>query len=184
MRSALAVAALAALVLGCGGPALPILGDVPAFALVDQQGKPVGVDALRGKTSIVNFIFTRCPDVCPVLTARMRDVERELGSGPVTLMSISVDPATDTPDVLQRYATEHKAGWSFLTGDREAIRSLLTGGFHVAFGDDGPATGPLTHSDRFVLVDGALRIRGYYHGNDPDDVARLVTDARALAAAG
>ena len=72
-------------------------------------------------------------------------------------------------------------GWLFATGPRDAIQSLLRDGFHVAYGDDGPPSGPLTHSDRFVLVDGALRIRGYYHGQDPKELERLVEDALALA---
>ena len=63
-------------------------------------------------------------------------------------------------------------GWLFVTGPREALASLLRDGFKVAWADDGPPASPITHSDRFVLVDRALRIRGYYHGTQPDDVAR------------
>jgi protein SCO1/2 len=141
---------------------------------------------VRGTVWIADFIFTRCPDVCPILTSRMRELQRTLeGSQPaIGLVSISVDPVHDTPEVLRNYATAHAAGpgWGFVTGERAAIASLLRDGFHVAFADDGPATAPITHSDRFVLVDRDLRIRGYYHGNDPDDLRRLADDARALAA--
>lgn len=181
---------LAALVLvatgvACNHPTLPTLGVVPAFSMTERSGRVVTERDLTGHVWIADFIFTRCPDVCPVLTQRMRSVQTALAgtATPVTLVSISVDPTHDTPEVLVRYATEHAAGdgWWFLTGARDAMARLLTDGFHVAFGDDGPAEGPLTHSDRFVLVDGHLRIRGYYHGNDPDDVARLVDDATALA---
>src|SRR2546427_5513729 len=63
---------------------------------------------------------------------------------------------------------------------RDAVAALLRDGFHVAFADDGPPSAPITHSDRFVLVDGELRIRGYYHGSDEADVARLVRDTTAL----
>ncbi len=135
---------------------------------------------------IADFIFTRCPDVCPILTTRMRDLQRTLDGSdpPIGLVSISVDPARDTPEVLKQYAAVHGAepGWWFLTGDRDAIAGLLRDGFHVAFADDGPATAPITHSDRFVLVDRDLHVRGYYHGNDPDDVRRLAADARRLVA--
>jgi len=101
----------------------------------------------------------------------------------VVLVSFSVDPAHDTPEVLQAYATTHRAAsrWHFLTGPRDDVASLLRDGFHVAFADDGPPTGPITHSDRFVLVDGALRIRGYYHGSDAEDLDRLAADAARLA---
>ena len=97
----------------------------------------------------------------------------------------SVDPAHDTPEVLLDYARRAGAGdgWLFVTGPREALAALLRDGFKVAWADDGPPASPITHSDRFVLVDRALRIRGYYHGTQPDDVARLARDALALGAA-
>jgi protein SCO1/2 len=162
-----------------------VLGDVPAFSLTERAGTPFTQDDVRGTVWIADFIFTRCPDVCPVLTSRMRELQRTLeGSDPaIGLVSISVDPAHDTPDVLKNYATGHNAGpgWRFLTGERDAVARLLRDGFHVAFADDGPATGPITHSDRFVLVDRTLRIRGYYHGSDPGDLRRLADDARRLA---
>ncbi len=171
--------------IACNHPTLPTLGVVPPFTLTERSGRTVTERDLAGRVWIADFIFTRCPDVCPLLTQRMRGVETALAgsASPVTLLSISVDPGHDTPEVLRAYATTHQAGeaWWFATGDRDAVARLLTEGFHVAFGDDGPPTGPITHSDRFVLVDAQLRIRGYYHGNDPDDVARLVADARALA---
>jgi protein SCO1/2 len=70
----------------------------------------------------------------------------------------------------------------FLTGSRDAVAALLRDGFKVAFADDGPPSSPITHSDRFVLVDRKLRIRGYYHGSDEEDMRRLVADARAVRA--
>src|SRR5205823_5468628 len=83
---------------------------------------------------------------------------------------------------LRDYATRAGAGpgWLFVTGSRDALTTLLRDGFKVAWADDGPPTSPITHSDRFVLVDRDLRIRGYYHGTDPADVARLGRDAAAL----
>jgi protein SCO1 len=159
---------------------------VPPFALVERAGTPLRSDDLRGKVWIADFVFTRCPDVCPVLTGRMASLQRALATQPadVTLVSFSVDPVHDTPEVLRDYATAHGArpGWLFATGPRDAVATLLRDGFHVAFADDGPAAAPITHSDRFVLVDRALQIRGYYHGSDADDLARLERDARALAA--
>ena len=102
---------------------------------------------------------------------------------PVRLVSFSVDPTHDTPEVLEDYARRAGAGdgWLFVTGAREAVAALLRDGFKVAWADDGPPASPITHSDRFVLVDRALRIRGYYHGTQPDDVARLARDAIALS---
>jgi len=175
-----------AMLAACSAPPLPELGVVPPFQTTERSGRPLGDGDLRGKVWIANFIFTRCPDVCPVLTARMRDVQKTLDGNrpPIEIVSFTVDPGNDTPEVLQRYATAHGAapGWSFATAPRDATATLLRDGFKVAFADDGPETGPITHSDRFVLVDPALRIRGYYHGSDPEDLDRLTRDARRLAA--
>lgn len=156
--------------------------------MTERSGRPLARDDLAGKVWIANFVFTRCPDVCPALTARMRDVQKDLADATpaVELVSFSVDPGHDTPEVLQRYAAGHGAapGWHFVTGPRDDTARLLREGFKVAFADDGPATGPITHSDRFVLVDPRFRIRGYYHGSDADDLARLAADARRLAREG
>jgi protein SCO1/2 len=162
-----------------------VLGTVPPFAMTERSGQPLTDRDLRGRVWIANFIFTRCPDVCPALTTRMRDVQRRLdGSAhPIAIVSVTVDPTHDVPDTLAQYARTHGAGpgWHFVTGPRDATAALLKEGFKVAFADDGPETGPITHSDRFVLVDEAMRIRGYYHGSDGDDLDRLVADARRLA---
>jgi protein SCO1/2 len=165
---------------------LPVLGTLPPFTLTERSGRPVGSNDLSGSVWIADFVFTRCPDVCPVLSSRMAALQTPLATGddPVRLVSLSVDPAHDTPAVLASYAEHYGAGpnWLFLTGSRDATAALLRDGFRVAFADDGPSTAPITHSDRFVLVDRALQIRGYYHGSDPADVERLTADARRLRA--
>jgi protein SCO1 len=159
---------------------------IPPFSLTERSGRRLSADDLRGHVWVADFIFTRCPDFCPALTTRMADVQRQLppGDDPVRLVSFTVDPANDTPAVLSAYADRAGAGasWLFVTGPRESLAGLFRDGFKVAWADDGPAKTPITHSDRFVLVDRDLRIRGYYHGTDPDDVARLVRDAAALRA--
>jgi len=162
---------------------LPVLGTVPGFMLTERSGSAVRTKDLEGSVWIAGFIFTRCPDVCPALTQHMAGLEKKLdGSDPVRLVSFSVDPAHDTPDVLRGYAERAGASdrWLFLTGPRDEIASILKDGFKIAFADDGPPTAPITHSDRLVLVDRALRIRGYYHGRDSDDLARLAQDATNL----
>ena len=174
---------LGALLLGCRGAEPPILGTVPEFALTERSGSVVHARDLQGSIWIAGFIFTRCPDVCPALTARMADLQKALaGSEAVRLVSFSVDPTHDTPDVLRGYAERAgaKRDWLFLTGPRDALAALLKDGFHVAFADDGPPEAPITHSDRLVLIDRELHIRGYYHGQDAEDLARLTRDAADL----
>jgi protein SCO1/2 len=174
--------------IGCGSRPLPILGTVPPFSLVDHSGSTVAATDLAGRVWVTDFIFTRCPDVCPALTRRLAGLQDEFGSGPdpVRLVSISVDPLHDTPAVLATYAERMgaRAPWLFLTGSRDAVATLLKDGFRVAFADDGPPTAPITHSDRFVLVDRALRIRGYYRGGLAEDIARLRQDALAVRDSG
>ena len=192
-RGALVAATLVAAALGAAvwwsrsartAAALPVLGAVPHFTLVERSGQPFTTESLGGHVWIADFVFTRCPDFCPALTTRMAGLQKRLAHGddPIRLVSFSVDPAHDTPEVLAEYATRAGAGdgWLFVTGPRAPIADMLRNGFKVAWADDGPPSAPITHSDRFVLVDRALRIRGYYHGTDADDVDRLARDAGAL----
>src|SRR5262245_34669065 len=109
---------------------LPTIGLAPVFALTSQDGVRVTLGDLRNKVVAVTFIYTSCPDTCPLLTAKMAQVQDELGPnfGPkITFVSITVDPKRDTPDVLREYAHTfgaNPAGWSFLTGTPESIREV------------------------------------------------------------
>lgn len=186
-RAALLCALAVAAVIGCRrAEPLPVLGTLPPFRFTERAGHAVDADTLAGSVWVADFIFTRCPDVCPALSTRMAALQEPLATGddPVRLVSLSVDPVHDTPEVLRAYAERYRAGpnWLFLTGGRDAVAALLRDGFRVAFADDGPPTAPITHSDRFVLVDRQLRVRGYYHGNDQADLDRLIADARRLRA--
>lgn len=188
VRHVIAALLLAAIGAGCGREPLPVLGTVPGFTLTERGGTAVGSRELTGGIWVADFIFTRCPDVCPALSGRMASLQKELATGgvPVKLVSISVDPVHDTPEVLSSYAGRFNAGadWLFLTGARADIETLLRDGFKVAFADGGPPTAPITHSDRFVLVDPQMRVRGYYHGTDAADVQRLVADVATLRSEG
>lgn len=170
-------------------PELPVLGTLPPFALTDQTGAAFGAKQLEGKVWVANFIFTRCPTICPVFTrklARVQERTRELGDS-VHLVSFSVDPDYDTPAVLTAYAKEHRANprvWTFLTGTLEAIRSTVVDGLKIQMGKTpgaGDDVASLFHGTHFVLVDDQLRIRGYYRMEDDDVLDRLVRDVGVLA---
>src|SRR5688500_5841513 len=109
---------------------LPTIGEAPDFALISQDGAEVTLEALRGKVVAVTFIYTSCPDVCPMLTDKVARVQDELGAdfgSKIAFLSISVDPEHDTPEVLSEYAEAlgaNLAGWSFLTGTPAAIREV------------------------------------------------------------
>ncbi len=146
---------------------MPDLGAVHRFKLTDQLGHGFTADRLRGKVWLANFIFTRCPTICPALTRQMWEIQqgtRDLGDR-FRLVSFSVDPDFDTPEVLRDYAHLHQADeetWSFLTGPIEELRLTIVEGFKIAMvrvGDDFQSSSNGTH---FVLVDGVGRMRGYY----------------------
>lgn len=165
----------------------PVLGSVPEFTLVNRDGRTVRRADLAGSPWIADFIFTRCPASCPMMTSRMARLDRELPrNSAVRLVSISVDPEHDTPEILQRYATSFKAParWLFLTGDGEQIYRLSKEGFKLgvdAAPSDAKTAEPILHSTRFVLVDGGGRIRGYYDAFDKESMKGLMRDLEAIS---
>lgn len=163
----------------------PVLGQVPAFSLTNRDGRTVHLPDLAGAPWIADFIFTRCPASCPIMTARMarlnRDLPADLG---VRLVSFTVDPDHDTPQVLETYARSFSAPerWLFLTGGKEELFRLSKDGFKlgVEINTVTDAVEPILHSTRFVLVDGEGRIRGYYDGFDEESMKKLEQDLRAI----
>jgi protein SCO1/2 len=109
---------------------LPTIGPAPEFTLISQDGARVSLGDFRGKVVAVTFIFTSCPDTCPLLTAKMAQVQDELGSEfgtKIAFVSITVDPERDTPEVLKQYAQNfdaNLAGWTFLTGDPVVLHEV------------------------------------------------------------
>ncbi len=170
---------------------IPDYGAVPGFSLVERNGKTVTLADLKGHILIVDFIFTTCPGPCPVMTGRMKNLQDELKEKPdVRLVSVTVDPETDTPAVLSKYADSFGADpsrWYFLTGPRSAIKSLATDGLHLTLevntgASAVPGQGPIVHSTRFVLVDGRGHLRGYYDSTDNRSLQQLLRDIDQLQA--
>lgn len=173
-----------------GDPELPDLGTVPAFALVDQTGQPFTEDALRGHPTIINFLFTRCDTICPVIAMKTELIQKKTSDRKGTaikLVSISVDPTHDTPDKLAAYAERYGADparWRFLTGPEAAVRALVTGPLMNSMDVEGKqASGApnVVHSGYFLLVDANLVIRGVYNSNDMPRIDELIRHARFLA---
>jgi protein SCO1/2 len=143
---------------------LPTIGAAPDFALTSQDGVEVTLGALRGKVVAVTFIYTWCPDVCPMLTDKMARVQDELGSdfgSKVAFVSITVDPERDTPDALKEYAASFDAdlaGWSFLTGSLATVREVARQ-YGVAVAP--AADGQVDHTLLTTLVDrrGTMRVQ-------------------------
>jgi protein SCO1/2 len=116
---------------------LPVYGEVPEFSLIDARGGAVTRQNLMGSVWVVNLIYTRCTDTCPIQTAHLVRFQKEFQAAKdFRLVSISIDPAHDTPAVLKRYAAAHGADldlWYFLTGKMEAVEKLVTKGLHLPF---------------------------------------------------
>ena len=190
MRGRIAVGLLTLGLLACNREAnLPEFGQVPAFALRDQRDQPVSAKDLKGKIWVANFMFTSCPDVCPLLTTKLAGVRSRLVGDRVKIdyVSFSVDPLTDTPAVLAKYVAEHHVDfrdWRFLTGPLDDIKQVIVGGFKqlMQHNPDAQAGSPeaILHGSHFVLVDRALTIRGFYP-SDEDGLLRLARDARILS---
>lgn len=182
MRRRVAIA-LVTLAGACGGdaPAPPVLTEVAPFELVDDQGQPFRSEALRGEVWIANFVFTTCPSVCPLLTTQMRNVRADLEGTGVRYVSFSVDPENDRPEVLRAYRERMDArgdDWSFVTGEREAVRAAVEEQMRVSMG--AREGGDIMHAVHFVLVDRTGHIRGFYLSST-EGLADLRRDARTIA---
>lgn len=177
-----------AVAIGCGrDSALPVIAEAPPLSLIDQGGKPFDPKRLVGKIWLANFMFTSCPDVCPMLTSKMRSLQLRFGNHKreIELVSISVDPSNDTPAVLTKFAQEHEAdlgNWSFLTGPEAQVRDVVMEGFKQAMQevpakDNEPRN--ILHGTHIALVDKRGDIRGFYRTDNPS-LLQLTQDAQQL----
>ena len=158
-------------------------GTVPAFQLVNQNGQSFGSTQLTGKIWIADFIYTTCPGPCPMISSRMSELQKPLEKTDAHLVSFSVDPEKDTPDVLRGYGEKLHADperWDFLAGPKSAIYKLSHDGFKLAMSDGSDEAGTPVHSTRMVLVDRHGQIRGYYEAMEADAVTKLLADTNHL----
>ncbi|PYK21612.1 MAG: SCO family protein [Verrucomicrobia bacterium] len=158
-------------------------GTVPGFQLTNQNGQPFGSAQLSGKIWIADFIYTTCPGPCPMISSRMSELQKPLQKTDVHLVSFSVNPEKDTPEVLRGYADKLQAEpgrWDFLTGAKPAIYKLSHDGFKLAVSDGSDAQGIPVHSTRIVLVDRHGQIRGYYDATEPEAITKLLADTNHL----
>lgn len=167
------------------GTGLPNYGELPAFSLIAEDGQPFSRDSLLGQVWVVDFIFTSCAGPCPVMSQKYVELER--GGLEARLLSVTVDPRRDGPEQLAAYRERHGGSpdkWRLLTGPRDAIQALGEGGFRMPInaGDEPMlGMGPMAHSGKFALLDGAARVRGYYDHADQLGMAQMQRDAAALS---
>jgi len=168
--------------------ALPSLGRLPEFSLVREDSSTFTRDSLAGDPWIVDFIFTSCAGACVPMTQTMTRLQAE--GLPARFLSISVDPARDSPQALSAYRSKWQGDperWTLLTGSESAIGTLGREGFKLSIGTGAaPVEGmpSLFHSEKYALVDGEGWVRGYYDSNDSLEMARLREDVARLHGGG
>jgi len=151
------------------------LGELQ-FELIDHRGDKVTFpDSFKGKTILAGYLYTTCPDICPMIIYNMRDIERDLDTDEIHFISISFDPDRDTPDILADYARNYRLDdekWSLLTGDRRTISTLMerleiaTVKTPTRFTQSGDQIYFIDHTDRVSLIDKEGNLRRNYRGSE------------------
>lgn len=147
------------------------------YNLVDQDSSKIAFpEDFSGKVMLVGYVYTHCPDICPMITYNMRDVQKELGQHEdFMLVSVSFDPTRDTPTVLSNYANSYSINqnnWRLLTGDKDEVDSLLeeleiaTVKTPTRFTEDNTPIYFIDHTDRVSLIDREGRVRNSYLGSE------------------
>ena len=165
-------------------PPPPVDGVLPLFSLINEKGEPMGSKELSGTVYIANFLFTQCTTVCPLTVRSLLELQAryEEAKVPIRIVSFSVDPQTDTPDVLRTYGRTAGAKperWSFLTGKETEVSAVLAG-FKMALEPKkvmGNGLLEIAHSQKLVIVDGRGALRGFY-ASDKDGIDEVFHRSR------
>ena len=161
-----------------------VYNTIPDFAFVNQKGDTVTQKNVAGKIYVTDFFFTSCPTICPVMKRQMIKVYDKYKDNPdFMILSHSIDPDHDTPEVLNKYATDlgvEGTQWEFLTGQKEKIYDIGQGHYLVTAKEDDTAEGGYIHSGAFVLVDKDRRVRGMYDGTSEEGTEKLIRDIGVL----
>lgn len=175
-------------------PKLETIADAPKFELTNQNGKKITNADYKGKVYVLEFFFTSCPSICPVMNQNMKKIEKEFAMKPdFGIVSISIDPNHDTPEVLKQHAKflgVTSQNWNFLTGDEDYIYNIANKGFNIFAGKNAKVNGGFEHSGLFALIDkeGKIRCRKdengnaimYYDGLEPKGIKEITEDIEIL----
>lgn len=158
------------------------------FSFLNQDGKLVTQQDVKGKVFVAEYFFTTCGTICPIMNVQMQRVHKVYqGNKNVRILSFTVDPKVDTVAQMKRYAVAHGAdakSWFFLTGTQEKLYELARKSFFVLkpaeTENQGDVGSDFIHTNNFVLVDKEMRIRGYYDGTNSKEVDELIGDIALL----
>ena len=173
---------------------MAVIGQVPDFEFVNQDGQTITNADYAGKVYVVEFFFTTCPSICPIMNRNMVKVQNEFYGNPgLGIASFSINPEYDTPDILKEYASSYKItnpNWHLLTGDKQAIFKLANEGFNLYVGEAPEVEGGFEHSGFFALIDQQGQIRSrfdendnpiiYYDGLEEEGIQMLMEDIKNL----
>lgn len=161
-----------------------IYHTIPGFKFVNQKGDTVTEKITEGKVYVADFFFTSCPTICPVMKKQMVKVYNEFKTNPdVLLISHTIDPEHDTPQVLKQFADDlgvSESQWQFLTGPKEKIYEIGQQSYMSTAKADSTAEGGFIHSGAFILVDKEKHVRGMYDGTTEEGTQRLIADLKVL----
>ena len=175
-------------------PRLAKIGKVPEFSFTNQNQKTITNKSYHNKVYIVEFFFTTCPSICPIMNQNMVKIQDQFFGNPnLGIASLTIDPIKDTPEVLKEYAIQYKItnpNWNLLTGNKETIYKFANSGFNLYVGENTEVEGGFEHSGFFALVDKEGNIRSrydeqgnpiiYYNGLGDDGMKMLKEDIKLL----
>lgn len=169
---------------------LPVIGDrvdlegnkvvhkIRPFSFVNQLGDTISNSTFKDKIYVVDFFFTSCPSICPLVTAQMKRIyDHVANEGDVLLVSHTIDPKRDSVSVLKKYADnleiDHQI-WHFLRGPKDEIMEIANEDYFIAALEAPDAPGGFDHSGKIILLDKEARIRGFCDGTDPESVTNFI----------
>lgn len=173
---------------------LVTIGQVPKFELTDQNNLKISDKDYLGKVYVVEFFFSTCPSICPIMNKNMITIQNEFASNKnFGIASITINPETDTPEVLKKHAKNIGAtntNWHFLTGEKQYTLDLASKGFNLYAAKNNKVNGGFQHSGFFALIDKNGKITSrkdkfnnpliYYNGLDKNDILKLKEDIKIL----
>ncbi|MCE7059196.1 SCO family protein [Dyadobacter sp. CY343] len=161
-----------------------IYHTIPPFSFVNQNGETVTEKIVENKIYVTDFFFTTCPTICPVMKRQMTKIYNQYKGNPeFMILSHSIDPEHDTPQVLDKYAKDlgvEGNQWQFLTGEKEKIYDIGQKKYMAVVQEDSAAAGGFLHSGAFILVDKEKHVRGMYDGTTEEGTEKLMKDIAKL----
>ena len=161
-----------------------IYHKIPDFKFLNQDSTWVSQKDFDGKIYVADFFFTSCPTICPKMkTQLLRIYQRYLNNPDIKILSHSIDPDYDRPNVLKKYANRMEVDskkWNFVTGNKSEIYKIGQKSYMVSAQEDPNEAGGFVHSGAFILVDKNRHVRGIYDGTKEPEVNKLIEDIEIL----